>query len=373
MNTLPGYFKYFIILASLVLTGWLLILGKSLLSPIVTAFIIALLLLPVSAGMERIKMSRGLSAVLSIVLVIAILVGLSYFFSSQVGTITRDLNSIGARFNELLDRGHSWMEATFGIEQQQQNRYVRDSLNAFLKNSSAAVTQTVAATADFFTSFFLFLITLFFLLYYRRFFVAFLYKWFKPETHPKVSETLQKIVLVVRSYIVGLLTVILIVAVLNSAGLLIMGIDHAIFFGSLAAVLTIIPYIGILIGSLLPILFALVTKDSLWYPVGVALLFWGVQFLEGNFITPNIVGGKVSINPFAAIIALFLGGMVWGALGMILSIPLLAIVKVICDAIEPLQPIGFLLNNPPDADTLEKERIRFKNLLPRRKKKPINS
>ncbi len=365
MNTLPGYFKYFIILSSLIITGYLLILGKALISPIVTAFIIALLLLPLSAAMERIKISRGISSVLSIIVVIGIVVGLSYFFSSQVGTITRDLNTIGARFNDLLDKGHNWMEETFGVEQQEQSRYVKNSMNAFLQNSTSAVSQTVSATADFFTAFFLFLIALFFLLYYRRFFVAFLYKWFDPVDHPKVSETIQKIIMVVRSYIVGLITVIGIVAVLNSVGLMLMGIDHAIFFGALAAVLTIIPYIGILIGSLLPILFALVTKDSLWYPVGVAILFWVVQFLEGNFITPNIVGGKVSINPFAAIIALFLGGMIWGALGMILSIPILAIIKVICDAIEPLQPIGFLLNNPPDADTLEKERLQLGRFLKR--------
>ena len=150
---------------------------------------------------------------------------------------------------------------------------------------------------------------------------------------------------------------------------MLLGIQHAVFFGSLAAVLTIIPYIGILFGSLLPILFALVTKDSLWYPVGVALLFWGVQFLEGNFITPNIIGGKVSINPFAAIIALFLGGMIWGALGMILSLPVLAIVKVVCDIVPSLQPIGFLLDNPPEDYTLEKKREPFQSIL---KNKPKN-
>lgn len=361
MNTIPGYFKYFVILASLVLTCYILILGKALLSPIVTAFIIALLLLPVSAGLERIRVSRGISSLLSMLVMIAVLFGLFYFFSSQVGNITSDLNAIGERFNELIDQGHTWMENTFGIEQRQQSVYLQSSIRQFVQNSSSAVTTTLAATADFFTSFFLFLIALFFLLYYRRFFVSFLYKWFRPEVHPTVGETINKIVLVVRSYIVGLLTVILIVAILNSVGLMFMGIQHAIFFGALAAVLTIIPYIGILIGSLLPILFALVTKDSLWYPVGVALLFWFVQFLEGNFITPNIVGGKVSINPFAAIVALFLGGMIWGALGMILSIPILAIIKVICDVVEPLKPIGFLLDNPEHEEIKHSGNHRFRD------------
>lgn len=369
MKTIPAYFKYFTILASLVLTFYVLILGQPILSPLVAAFILALLLRPLSNFIERLKVNRGISSVLSILLVLVILFGLSYFFSSQVGSITNDLNSIGARFNELIDRGHSWMENTFGVEQQQQTRYLKDSLNNFLANSTAAFTRTLSATADFFTGFFLFLIALFFLLYYRRFFVDFIYKWFKPENYPTVGSTLHKVEMVVRSYVVGLFTVIFIVAILNSVGLMILGIQHAIFFGALAAVLTIIPYIGILIGSLLPILFALVTKDSLWYPLGVALLFWGVQFLEGNFITPKIVGGRVSINPFAAIIALFLGGMIWGALGMILSIPLLAIIKVMCDTVDSLKPIGFLLDNPPEEETNEEKRVPFHSILKLKKKK----
>lgn len=366
---MPAYVKYFFILSSLALTVYIMILGQSIISPILAAFIVALLLHPLSDLIERLHINRGLSSLLSIILVLLVLTGLSYFFSAQVSSITRDLTSIGARFNELIDRGHTWMEDVFGVEQQEQTRYLKDSLNAFLENSTSTVTRTLSATAGFFTGFFLFLISLFFLLYYRSFFVAFLYKWFRPAHYGEVNTTVRKIELVVRSYIVGLFTVILIVAILNSVGLMILGIDHAIFFGALAAVLTIIPYIGILVGSLLPILFALVTKDSLWYPIGVAVLFWGVQFLEGNFITPNIVGGRVSINPFAAIIALFFGGMIWGALGMILAIPLLAIIKVICDAIEPLKPIGFLLDNPPEEIPNQKKRVPFHTILSKRKKK----
>lgn len=368
MQTFPASSKYFFILASLVLTGYLLILGQPILSPLISAFIVALLLRPLSNGIERLKINRGISAVLSILVVLLVLTGLSYFFSSQVGSITSDLNAIGARFNELIDRGYSWMESTFGVRQQQQTRYLKDSLNSFLENSTTAFTQTLSATAGFFTGFFLFLIGLFFFLYYRKFLVEFLFKWFRPENYTILSETIKKVEMVVRSYIVGLFTVIIIVAVLNSVGLILLGIEHAIFFGALAAVLTIIPYIGILFGSLLPILFALVTKDSLWYPVGVALLFWVVQFLEGNFITPNVIGGKVSVNPFAAIIALFFGGMIWGALGMILSIPVLAIIKVVCDTVPSLHPIGFLLDNPPKDYTMEKKRIPFQSILRNKKK-----
>ncbi|MBC7919965.1 MAG: AI-2E family transporter, partial [Ferruginibacter sp.] len=119
----------------------------------------------------------------------------------------------------------------------------------------------------------------------------------------------------------------------------------AFFFGALGALLTIIPYVGIVVGALLPILMALVTKDSAWYAAGVAGIFFLVQMLEGNFITPNVVGSKVSINPLAAIVGLVLGGMLWGAAGMILAMPFLAVLKVVFDSVEALEPYGYLLGD----------------------------
>jgi predicted PurR-regulated permease PerM len=151
--------------------------------------------------------------------------------------------------------------------------------------------------------------------------------------------------------------VILIVAVLNITGLLILGIDYAFFFGALGALLTIIPYVGIFIGALLPILMSLVTKDSAWYAVGVAGIFFFVQILEGNFITPNVVGSKVSINPLVAIVGLILGGMLWGAPGMILAIPFMAVIKVIFDSVEGLRPYGFVLGDSEEVQAENKDLV----------------
>jgi predicted PurR-regulated permease PerM len=351
--------------ASLIVTFYLLIWAQAVLSPVFAAFIAALLLRPVSGFIEKFNISRGLSSILSIILVIAVFFGLSFFFSTQINNIVNNLNEIRGRLTEIIDQINNWLQNTFDLAPQQQMQYLKDSLNTLLESSTSTISRTVGATADFFTAFFLFLLALFFILFYRRFFVAFLYKMFPDNVHQKVGSTMNKVELVVRSYVLGLLMVIVIVAILNSVGLMILGIQHAIFFGVLAAVLTVIPYIGIFIGSILPILFALFTKDSIWYPIGVALLFWFVQFLEGNFITPNVVGGRVSINPFAAIIALFLGGMIWGILGMVLSIPTLAIVKVVCDAAEPLQPFGYLLGNPPDEELNIKKGVGFKVMVER--------
>ncbi|WP_417602518.1 AI-2E family transporter [Owenweeksia hongkongensis] len=363
-RTIPNYIKYFVILSSLVLTGYVVILAQSVVGPLLAAFIVSLLLKPLSQKFELVRMPRSISSLFAMFIVFIVIVGLSTFFSTQIANIASEMNSIESQFNSMIDKGHKWTENTFGIAASEQTTYLKQSLGKLLENSSSIATSTISATANFFTGFFLFLISLFFFLYYRSFLVSFLYRVFSHKNHGQLGVTLKKVEGVVRNYILGLFAVILIIAVLNTVGLLALGIKHAVFFGALSAILTIIPYAGVMLGSLLPAIFALVTKDSLWYPVGVIGIFAVVQFLEGNFITPNIVGNQVSVNPFAAIVGLLVGGMMLGATGMIFAIPLLAIVKVICDSIEETRPIGYLIGSPPDDEELyEKRRKRAQRMF----------
>ena len=240
----------------------------------------------------------------------------------------------------------NWITELLGIRSEQQIALLKETFNTLLKNSVSFVNQTLYATTNFITAFVIFIVSLFFFLYYRSFLVSFLYKTVKSTHHSKLTNTMCKIQSVVSGYILGLSLIILIVAALNTLGLFALGIDNAILFGVMAAVLTLIPYIGILLGALLPALFALFTKDSLWYPFGVLLMFILIQFLEGNFLTPNIVGRHVSINPFAAILGLIIGGLLLGLTGIMFALPVLAIIKVICDDVVTLKPIGYLIGNP---------------------------
>ena len=146
-----------------------------------------------------------------------------------------------------------------------------------------------------------------------------------------------------RQYLTGVVTVMAILSVLNSIGLLILGIPHAIFFGVLASVLNIIPYIGVWIGSGLPMIMALITKNSLIYPVGVIVVFVVTQFLDNNFLTPRITGSQVKLNALATIGIIIIGNMVWGVSGMILFIPLLGIAKILFDNVDMLKPFAILI------------------------------
>ncbi|MGB3587234.1 MAG: AI-2E family transporter, partial [Tunicatimonas sp.] len=140
MVKLPGYAKYLIVLAAIVLTAYVLIIAKSILSPVFTALILALLLHPVSAWLERLRIPRGISSLLSIVFVVLVLAGLSYFFSAQVRSIGRDLNTIEAKFNQVIDRSSEWMAGTIGIEPQEQTNYLKDSITSLLRGSTSFLT-----------------------------------------------------------------------------------------------------------------------------------------------------------------------------------------------------------------------------------------
>ena len=224
---------------------------------------------------------------------------------------------------------------------------MQQGINNLIDQSGNYVSSFLSATTNIFTVMTLMPIFVFFMLYYQEMYRTFFQKLFtsRKEEGSGVDKLLDNIQDVTQNYLVGMLSVIGILAVLNTTGLLIIGLEHALFFGVFASLLAIIPYIGIIIGALPPLLFALLLTDSLLTPVFVVAVFATVQFLEGNFITPRIVGSKVSINPFVAMVALIVGGELWGISGMILFVPLIGILKVVFDQIPEMKPYGYLLGN----------------------------
>jgi len=147
----------------------------------------------------------------------------------------------------------------------------------------------------------------------------------------------------------------IIIGLANSIGLLIIGIDNPFLFGFLGAALAIIPYIGTTMGAVIPVIYAFVSYDSIWPAVAVAVLFWAVQLVSDNFLTPRIVGGSLKINALTAILSLFVGAAVWGLAGMILFLPFAAMLKVVCEEFEELRPIALIIGekNKKKADGSE--------------------
>ena len=163
------------------------------------------------------------------------------------------------------------------------------------------------------------------------------------ENLEKTNTVVNDIKKSIQKYIIGLTSVIIVVSTLLSIGLYFLDIPYWLLLGVLCGLLGIFPYIGVALGALLPLTIAILTKDALWYPIAVLGLFVLVQFLEGNVITPNIIGNAVNINPVALMLALLFMGVISGILGLILTIPTLAVVRILMDSSDELRPYAKLL------------------------------
>lgn len=333
-------------LFALVLILALLYVAQGVLLPILFATLISISLFPLARFFERLRLGRAFSAMMAVIVAIAIISTVLWFIVHQSIIIGKDASAITDKVLSVLENGQTWLHDQFGIGKNQVVEKLKEQGNKSLENIGGVVTATFGSIGNMLASAILVPLYSFFMLYYRDFFREFFFKAFKSTPQRKVNEVLNKIYTVVQSYLTGLVTVMGIIAVLNTAGLMAMDIEYAWFFGTLASLLMLLPYIGIAIGSILPALFALATKDSAWYALGVVAWFQVVQFLEGNIITPNIVGSKVSINPLMAIIGILLGGMLFGLAGLILALPFIATLKVLFDAIPSMEAFGFLIGEP---------------------------
>ncbi len=339
----------FALISVTILVYWLMVL-QDILVPFFIATIFSMAILPVANWLEKKRLSRILASILTLFLFIIISVIIIYLASTQIADFGDMLPQLEQKFTLWFNQIQRWVQENFNVGKRTQianlKKYGTGMLGTGLSTGGSFFTNALSTTGNVLGDMSLIPIYMFFFLYYRDFFRTFFHKLFHQVSKKKVDEVLNRIYEVVRSYLTGLVTVTLIVGSLNTIGLLILGIDYAVFFGFLAAFLLVIPFIGILIGSILPIIIALITKDSPMYAVGVAGVFVFVQFLEGNFITPYVVGSKVSINGLVAIIALLLGSALWGIAGMALSLPTIAILKVIFDAVPDLKPYGYILGEP---------------------------
>lgn len=343
---------------------------KPVVVPIIISIILSISIFPFVSYLERKwHFNRVVSAIFAIVLLSLMVFSLLTFIGFQISDIMDKGGTYADKLSHVYNSLATKAESTFGIDQRELS-LKKINLGETLKENSSSIIEFVTMSGSIFTDVILIPLYIFFFLIYRKFFKSFFYRAFSKDGNTLKAKTiLSNLYDVQQNYLVGLFMVMGIVGVLNSIGLLILGIDNAIFFGFLAALLLLIPYIGIIIGSILPAIVALATKDSLWYPVAVIAIFAFIQFIEGNFITPKITGSKVSINAFVAILSIILFSMLWGTAGMIVALPVIASLKVVFDTIPELKPYGFLIGEPLDEHLRSSARIRLRNWKKIRKEK----
>jgi len=343
----PFWLKGTTILFGITLVFVFLSYGKFILMPLAFSALIAMLLQPISSWLQRHKFNRIMAILTSMVLLTIVLGGIISLLSLQLVQFADRLPEANQKIQAISSDLINFFEAQFNLSPNRQVEFLERGLETMVDKSGQYISTVLGATTSVFTTVSLLPFFVFFMMYYKKMYRTFLHKAVvgKNKEIDTVIDTIQS---VTQNYIIGMMIVITILAILNAIGLWIVGIKHTLFFAVFAAVLAVIPYIGIIIGSLPAIIFALLFTDSLITPLAVIGVFAAVQFLEGNFITPNIVGSSVSVNPFMALIALIIGGNLWGISGMILFVPFLGILKCVFNQVEALKPYGYLLGDRHD-------------------------
>jgi predicted PurR-regulated permease PerM len=347
--TLPFYIKSSLFFIGLCALTAILYVAQSIIIPIVFAFIIAILLSPVVSLFVRMRVNRLLAISITLLLAITIIFACGAFIVSQASLFADSWPAVVEKFTLLLNTTISQAATYLDVQPQHIHEWINTTQSELLNFNGKAVGQTLMSVGGAVAVLFIIPVYIFMILYYQPLLLEFIRRLFADNHQTEVTEIVSQTKTVVQRYLVGLIIEAAIIATLDASALLILGIDYAILLGIIAAFLNMIPYIGGIVAVSLPMMVALATKESAWSAVYVLILYYIIQLFDNNYVVPKIVASKVKINALFSIIVVLVGNMLWGIPGMFLSIPLLAILKLIFDHIESLKPWGFLLGDamPP--------------------------
>ena len=351
----PFYKKLSFNLLSIGLICAALFLAKDLILPILFAILLATLLLPATKFLSRRKLSKTFSIIIPLAIAIIIGSAIIYFLSKQVANFMADVPTLKERLNDIGSSIQHWFNDQTHITVRKQNQYIDQTLDNLKEKAPQIASVTFGSITGMLQYVILLPVYTFLILYYRSVIKTFIIGVFKNGSRENVTDILTESTNISQKYVMGLMIETAIVFTLNAIGFLIIGVKYAIFMALLAALLNLIPYVGMLIANIICILITLVcctdanTSHAIW--VGVVLL--AVQFVDNNFGMPLIVGNKVRINALVTIIGVLIGGKLCGVPGMFLAIPILAVAKVIFDRVPELKPWGGLLGDGTSAEEKE--------------------
>ena len=341
--TFPLIVRMTFILLFLLISYYMLTEFKNYLAPLTLGVLFAYLLFPLASFFESHRLPRIFANILSIIIGLSVIYGIAFFIYKQFGVFLEDIPMMKERASGNIRTIFKSIENFFGIETGEIKPKVNQLVQDILSNSGQDYKSTFGATFHTLFTIFIMPVYIFFLLYYRDKFKEVILMLVPSNKHAVADRIINDINRLTIQYMTGIFIVVSILVVLNSVGFIIIGLDYAILLGSIAAIMNFIPYYGTIIGYAFPLLFSVFIMESPVYAVLVVLQFIVIQFTENNILTPNIVGSQVNINPFMIILAITLGGFVWGLTGMFVAVPIVAALRVLGENIEDMAPLGYLL------------------------------
>lgn len=345
MKDMPLTVRRSIELLGVVLVTAILVVGNDIIMPVIMAFFITILLLPMYRFLIRCKFPE-IAAIILPILLLAIFLGLIvWFFSAQVANLVSDFPQIKKNVSAHLNAISAWINSISHFSTKEQVKFINDKSNDLLGMAGKAASGAAVTLSSIFVFVGLLPIYIYLMLFYKDILLRFVFMWFKSDHHPKVKEAIYETEAIIKNYLLGLLIQVTYMTILLGGILMLLGIKHALLIGVIFAILNLIPYVGALLGNIIGVLLTLTSSTELWPVLTVLCVIAGVQFLDNNILMPRIVGSKVKINALFAILGVIIGGSIAGVSGMFLSMPIIAVLKVIFDRTETFKQWGVLLGD----------------------------
>ncbi|TDS58108.1 AI-2E family transporter [Myroides indicus] len=318
--------------------------------------LIAVLLIPVSNFLEtRIRIPRVVSALLVVFLFVVIIASVFAVIGSQIAGLKEDWPAFQKQLMDSAGIVQNWIYNRFGIEQVRQISYLEEAASNSLDTGTNLLGKAVSSLSTVLMFVFFSLLYAVFLLIYRRHLVKFLMISFR-ETHQEVVlDIVTQIQNMVKKYLMGLILQMAIVSIMALIAFSVMGIKYSFMLAIITGVLNVLPYIGVLVALIISVLITFATASATKVLLVISA-YIVIHLIDGNIVMPKIVGSKVKVNSLVVVIGLIIGEMMWGIFGMLLTIPSLAILKIVFDRVKSLKPWGFLLGEENNEIPLITER-----------------
>lgn len=368
---LPFYLKLLSVLLILICLGYITVIGQTVLEPLLFALLVSSILLPVAKFIEnRMNFPRSLSCIIAILLFLLFVVLLFFIIGSQLSKLSEDWPAFQQQLQDSIKALQKWITAEYGIKYKEQAGYFNKALTDSLGAGTSIVGQTILSISSTALLFVFTLLYTFFLLYYRTHISTFFVRLFQVNYKPVVLDVFKQVQFIVKKYMLGLFIQIALVSGMAFIAYSLLGIKYAIMLALITGIFNIIPYIGIASAASITCLITFATasgSDVLFAIVAIVI----IHLIDSNFIMPRIVGSKVQINSLIALLGLVIGELLWGISGMFLSIPVIAIIKIVFDRVKDLNVWGYLLGEEED-DTIKPKKLKIR-LAVNKKKPPVQN
>jgi predicted PurR-regulated permease PerM len=332
------------ILLLTVLTVVILFYGKSFLVPVAFAGILSMLFIPISRRLEKKGLKRGLASLLCVLMVLVAIAAFVFLIGWQISNFAEDATQMEQRITKMFDQLRQTVSNTFGISPEKQQEMIKKQQEQGGGGGiGQAITGLISSISGMLVNTVLVLVYIFLFLFFRLHLKKFVLQLVPADQKENTGKVLEQITKVAYHYLAGLAMMIVVLWIMYGIGFSIVGVKNAIFFAILCGVLEIIPFVGNLLGNGITILMAITQGGGSAMVIGIIITYAIVQFLQTYILEPLVVGAEVNINPLFTILVLVAGEQLWGVAGMVLAIPILGVTKIICDNVDALKPIGFLI------------------------------